>query len=197
MSAQAQPARLEVLRSTQTALKKLGRETAELAMVAVTCDVKPIGIDAAMAAARDRLGRKCPGWARHQSGIYRSDKNPPAGKLSEMGPPLFGEWAIDAGHSVHLRPDPWLAGGLTEWTYGERPLPADEALQDGETPALRQRLCVLANPLEEAAGRHETLVYHVFWGASDEGEPYALRRLFARFAGSERQSVTWRRGKGG
>jgi hypothetical protein len=76
---------------------------------------------------------------------------------------------------------------LTEWRYEERQLGSNDGLQDKEEPALCQKVFLLAHSVPDEApqrdARQDVLVYHVYWGAAENEEPHALRRLFARFAG--------------
>ena len=153
-----------------------------LVLVGVTINATQ-GLDPKQAFRRDEPGH---GWVRHRSAAYRTDEGKPTGLTEEaMGPAIAGEWAQAAvGVSVHLRQDPDNPGRLARWEYTERLLAAGEALREGERPALRQRITVMARSSKrvsfELADRQPVIVYHVFWGA-DPSDPHAIRRLFARF----------------
>jgi hypothetical protein len=135
-----------------------------------------------------RAGEPGGGWVRHRSAAYRTDEGKPAGLSDDaLGPPIAGEWeSRGRTASVHLRQDPDHPGRLVRWEYAERPLGPDDALHDGEQPALRQRINVMARSVRQvslALGEQQPVIlYHVFWGA-DAADPHAVRRLFSRFVG--------------
>jgi hypothetical protein len=153
-----------------------------LVLVAVTVNATH-GLDPQQAFRRGEPGH---GWVRGRSAAYRTDEGKPAGLTDEaMGPAIAGEWTLAAvGVSVHLRQDPDNPGRLARWEYTERLLAAGETLREGERPALRQRITVMARSSKrvslELGDRQPVIVYHVFWGA-DPSDPHAIRRLFARF----------------
>lgn len=131
------------------------------------------------------------GWLRYQSGVCRVDSDA-AEILTDAGALIAGEWLLHDGQtSIHLRPHPQHPGMLGEWRYSERPLDVQPALEKGEVPVLRERVVVLAHPIERNGrggdGLQSVLLYNVLWGASDQRDPYKLRRLCARFLGFYRQ----------
>lgn len=187
MSAPGQAAILDVLRDVAAGYAALRRDDPdawpELRLVAVkaspTCGIAPA--DAFVAPGEGQS------WVRHQSAAWRSDEGVEPAVQSAAGRLLAAEWvSADGTASVHVRQDPEQPGKLARWDYAERDLGPNEAASDGETPALRQRLSVLARSQEEVSlmpGTNQpVLVYHVFWGA-DASDPHAIRRLFARFRG--------------
>jgi hypothetical protein len=170
---------------TLVAVKVLGRgEPTGLTPIAEPRKVEAIDPATAWANANIRTGG---GWVRHRSGTYRTVRHAPLEAVdSDAGPLIAGEWQLaDANTSVHLRAHPEQPGKLAEWRYEERKLEDGDELQADEIPALQQRVAVLAHPWNSnrpVPDEQPVLIYHVFWGADGE-DPYALRRLFARFAG--------------
>ncbi len=125
------------------------------------------------------------GWVRHRSGLWWKIAGNTGTSVSEaeLGPPLWGEWARNA-ESAHLKPDTNAPGRFRFWTYAERELKKGGALADGEIPALRQKMEILAEPIKDEACKwhfeNKKLVYHVFWGGTGD-DPYGIRRLCYRF----------------
>lgn len=190
---------VERLRILERMRAALGKEGEELQLVAVTASCRFLSFEAGGEAADARVD--VPGWARHQSGAYRTGPgSPPVDGKERVGKLLFAEWALTRDKSVKVTPDSGTsvagAGGgprgeLVEWTYGERLVSSLDQLGDGEIPALREVVRVLAAPVKRA-DRYECFVYHVFWGARDKDAPYDVRRTLARLAGVERRDANWR-----
>lgn len=142
--------------------------------------------------ANGRVRSGVEGWVRHRSLVYELGGSelpiPPVVGDAEAGPPIAGEWSIGPAESVHLRPAPEAdLGCFAEWYYSERSL-VDADLRDDEIPALCQEVSILhqrsrAGSDTPAARKFDTLLYRIYWGYSDDSDPGALRRLFARFAG--------------
>ena len=125
------------------------------------------------------------GWVRYRSAAWRAG----AAKLdaADVGPPIAAEFVSgDGAASVHVRQDPDQPGKLARWDYTERPLGPNDGPRDGERPALRERIMVMARSSGEVSlkpGTQQPVIwYHVMWGA-DPSDPHAIRRLFARFVG--------------
>lgn len=125
------------------------------------------------------------GWVRYRSAAWRTG----AEKLdaAEVGPPIAAEFVSgDGAASVHVRQDPDHPGKLARWDYTERPLRPYDVPRDGERPALRERIMVMARSSGEVSlepGKQQPVIwYHVMWGA-DPSDPHAIRRLFGRFVG--------------
>ncbi|HRQ81642.1 MAG TPA: hypothetical protein PKZ97_11030, partial [Azospirillaceae bacterium] len=116
--------------------------------------------------------------------------------LADAGALVKGEWVDADGAGLLLHPDPDAPGCLIRWRYAERLLTDNAALQSEEIPALRERIVVLAPPIPKQPPSKEALqpvlVYHVFWGADDPGDPHAIHRLFHRFAGFAEENVVIR-----
>lgn len=184
MTQTSQAAVLEVLRDTAAGYARLVAGNApeqwpELKLVAVTVSATH-GLDPKQALRMGEPGNN--GWMRHRSAAYRTDEGKPADVTDDA---IAGEWsAAGGGASVHLRQDPDNPGKLARWDYAERLLADGDSLREGERPALRQRITVMARSGREVSlaqrATQPVIVYHVFWGANPS-DPHAVRRLFARF----------------
>lgn len=118
------------------------------------------------------------GWARFRSELGWSGAPPPS--FEQSGPPIFAEWLDGKGIAHRLSPAPNAAGTALTVAVHDRALGSLDGLAEGEAPALRQRLEVLAHP-RVAPFTH--IAYEVYWGLPGNGSPSATRRLFDRFAG--------------
>lgn len=124
------------------------------------------------------------GWVRFQSDVYWTGAGY-SPDFAECGPPLFAEWTTGAQASCRLRADPDTPGKVHIWTYTERDLGVSDDLRKDETAFLRETVTVLGH--RKRLGSTE-LVYHIYWAAPEKAapekkDPFALRRVFDRFAG--------------
>ena len=117
------------------------------------------------------------GWARFRSELGWIGHPPPCFKQS--GPPIMAEWR-DGDVAYRLTPAPSVAGQALFVSAAERALEPDDCLEEGEIPALRQRLEVLAHSRVKPFTH---IAYEVYWGLPPNGSGSATRRLFDRFAG--------------
>ena len=174
---------LDLLRETfadYCAVRRTLCDLPELSLVAVrrTCE---------QAAADDALFEKVTkvlaeagssGWARFRSELGWSGALPPP--FERSGPPIVAEWLDDKGIAHRLSPASNAAGTALMVEVHERALGSCDGLAEGEVPALRQHLEVLAHP-RVAPFTH--IAYEVYWGLPGNGSSSATRRLFDRFAG--------------
>lgn len=119
------------------------------------------------------------GWARFQSEVDWTG-NTKTLDFATAGKPLFAEWTVGAQTSCRLRSDPENLGEVCVWTYTESDLWPPDNLQNDETAYLRETTTVLGRRIRSNGAK---LVYHVYWAAPGDGDAYALRRMFDRFAG--------------
>ena len=119
------------------------------------------------------------GWARYRSELGWT--NHPPSCFERSGPPIMAEWFDkEEGTAYRLTPAPSATGTALIVTVRDRKLGSNDCLKEHETPALRQRLEVLAHPRIKPFTH---IVYEVYWGLPENGSPSATRRLFDRFAG--------------
>ncbi len=108
-----------------------------LELIALSCNKEPsLSPEQAMEVLRDHA--PCPGWIRYRSALWSSKDGWCAGDPKDAGTPLAAEWTVDAGKSIHLRPDPDNPGCLVKWTYVERRLEG-EHWRSGRTPCALPR----------------------------------------------------------
>ena len=118
------------------------------------------------------------GWARFRSELGWSGAPPPS--FEQSGPPIVAEWRDGKGIAHRLSPAPNAVGTALMVAVDDRALGSRDGLAEGEAPALRQRLEVLAHP---RAAPFTHIAYEVYWGLPGNGSSSATRRLFDRFAG--------------
>ncbi len=123
-------------------------------------------------------GKGAVGWARFRSELGWSGCPPPCFELS--GPPIMAEWLDGNGVSHRLTPAPNAAGRALIVTIRDRMLSESDCLKEGEIPALRQRVEVLAHSRIDPFTH---VAYDVYWGLPQNGSLSATHRLFDRFAG--------------
>ena len=119
------------------------------------------------------------GWARYRSDLGWSGGHPPP-RFEESGPPIMAEWRDRDGTAHRLTPAPSAAGAALVVAVRDRELGPNDGLGEGEVPALRQCMKVLADRRIEPFTH---IAYEVYWGLSENGSRSATRRLFDRFAG--------------
>jgi hypothetical protein len=172
-------------------IKEFDSPDVALALCAVTSgEPAPLPADeAAYDRVRDALAPPmAQGWARFRSATHATDEGQPVPNFADAGEPLRAEWRLDEDRSVRLSAAP--SGGLIIRTYAERTLAPGETPPSGWRAALRQTVTVLRHPVPDGpatlGNEQAVLIYHVYWGASPE-DPSAVRRLFDRFVGFDRQ----------
>ena len=174
---------LDVLRETfadYCSVRETLCDLPEISLVAVrrTCDQAAVDQKLFERVTKALADEHSSGWARFRSELGWSGAPPPTFKAS--GPPIMAEWLDGSGTAHRLSPAPSAVGKALLVAVSHRPLEPRGGLTDGETPALLQRLQVLAHA-RVAPFTH--IAYDVYWGLPENGAPSATRRLFDRFAG--------------
>ena len=122
------------------------------------------------------------GWARYRSELGWTDHPPSC--FEQSGPPIMAEWLDEDGTAYRLTPAPSVTAMALIVAVRDHELGQDDGLAEHETPALRQRLDVLAHPRIKPFTH---IGYEVYWGLAENRSPSATRRLFDRFAGFEQE----------
>jgi hypothetical protein len=114
------------------------------------------------------------GWLRYRSNSFDGERW--SVDCEDKGPLLWAEWVDETGKTSHrLAPDG--AGCVVCRTYSE-----SEIAKEGWIAVLAEDATLQGH----RDGRD--LKYRVYWGAPADGDPSAIRRLFARFVGFTKRS---------
>ena len=173
---------LELLRETLADYCKVRQtlsDLPELSLVAVRRKREQVAADADLfEKVKKALAGPNGGWARFRSELGWTCRPPPCFETS--GPPIMAEWLDERGVAYRLTPAPSVAGQALIVSVRTRALGHGDSLRDGEEPALRQSLEVLAHTRVDPFTH---IAYEVYWGLPPNGSSSATRRLFDRFAG--------------
>ena len=178
---------LDLLRETLVDYEKLrgapGVDLPKLVLVAVQRErcIAPMNEELfdEVKQALEKNGTCGGGWARFRSELGRAGCPPPC--YGKSGPPIAAEWLDCEGVAYRLTLAPDEVGKALIVSVKERRLgPSDSLEENGEIPALRERVEVMA---AERATPFTHLAYRIYWGLPANGSQSATRRLFDCFAG--------------